>query len=154
MAEAKVESPEVIIVDDSDDDRDFTLLALKKACIPCTPVVFDSGEEAIDYVRRKGKYAGRQYHQRPSLILLDIKLGRMTGFDVLHAIRGDPELRMVPVVMHSNSDEDRDIRLAYEMGANSFLRKPIGLEELMRQTSAMLTYWLTCNVSSREAPRQ
>lgn len=146
--------PEVIIVDDHKDDRDFLLLALKKSGVPCTPVVFNNGEEAIDYVQRKGKYAGRQDHQRPSLILLDIRLGRMMGFDVLHAIRKDPELRMVPVVMHSDSDEDGDVRLAYEMGANSFLRKPVGLDDLTRQTATTIAYWLTCNVSSREVPRQ
>lgn len=147
-------NPTVVVVDDDRDDTEFILLALKKSGIPCTPVVFTNGEDAIAYVKRTGAHKGRVYHQRPDLILLDVKLGRMSGFDVLHAIRNDPELRMVPVVMHSNSDMDGDIRLAYEMGANSYLRKPVCIDDMTRQTAAMLTYWLLYNQSTREVPRQ
>lgn len=146
--------PFVFIVEDNVDDQTFMKLALERSGVACSPLIFDSAEEAIAYIERKGKYKGQLYRERPSLILLDVNLGGLTGFDVLRAIRLDPVLRMIPVVMQSSSESDDDICRAYQLGANSYLQKPPSIEEMARQIGLAISYWLTCNrTTCCEAPK-
>lgn len=140
-----VSKPFVIIVEDNVDDQTFMKLALERCGVACSTLIFDSAEEVIAYIERKGKYKGQLYRECPSFIMLDINLGGLTGFDVLRVIRLDPVLRMVPVVMQSSSDNDDDICRAYQLGANSYLQKPTSIEEMARQIGLAIGYWLTCN---------
>jgi CheY-like chemotaxis protein len=111
-------------------------------------VVLRDGEEAVQYVQRKGSGAQRS-DAIPSLVLLDLKLPKRDGFEVLEAIRADPEWRDVPVVALTSSNQEEDIERAYRSGANSFVRKPVLFEEFVRSVSTVGCYWLLLN----EPPR-
>jgi CheY-like chemotaxis protein len=110
------------------------------------------GEEAIAYLAGAGIYADRQSYPAPEVVLLDLKLPRKTGFEVLAWARNQPKLRSLPIVMLSSSREQRDVNRCYELGANSFLVKPVDLETLHRTLSVMRDYW--CRIAVRADGRQ
>ena len=145
--------PLVVLVDDSPDDVVITTQAIQASGVPCRLEVLRSAEEAVDYIRRWKGQAHRLFYDLPVLFFLDVNLGVMSGFDILHLIRADPELRMTPVVMLSSSDEPRDIRQAYGLGANGYVRKSLGIEEVRARTVITLKYWLEINLSAREVPK-
>lgn len=140
--------PCVVVVEDNPDDREFLTRAVKAAGIDLDLRVFESGEEAIEYVRRKGTHVGTAASKVPNVIFLDVKLGRTTGFDVLHAIRQEVAFRHVPVVMFTSSDEECDVRMAYEMGANGYLQKSTDLSVAKERARVILTFWLHYNIST------
>lgn len=141
----------VLFVDDSPDERALDLMAVKASGVDTEVTVLCSGEESLDYIACRGKYADRDKYSVPNVVFLDIHLGKMRGFEVLHVIRLDLFWRWVPVVMFSTSSAESDIRLAYEKGANGYLVKATDLTGEKDRATIVLRYWLELNrVIARE----
>jgi CheY-like chemotaxis protein len=132
----------ILLVDDSNDDIVLMRRAFSKAKLLNPLVSVTSGEEAIDYLSGVGKYANRAEYPLPGLILLDIKMKGLDGFDLLRWVRGQPGLKTLRVVMLTSSSEMRDVNLAYQLGANSFLVKPADFERFVEISAALGGYWL------------
>lgn len=137
----------ILLVEDNPDDEALTLRALKKNNILNQVVVARDGVEALDYLFGTGAYEGRNLADTPQLILLDLKLPKLDGFEVLKRIRNDARTRLQPVVILTTSDEDRDIIASYELGANSYIRKPVDFEQFMEAVRQLGLYWLVLNVT-------
>jgi CheY-like chemotaxis protein len=143
---AKITNPVSILV--ADDDAQDTLLvqmALERAALGLRMESVKDGEEAIDYLMGRDRYADRQAHPFPSLLLLDLKMPRVSGFDVLDFVRGQPGLKQLPIIIFSSSDDPKDIRRAYDAGANSYLCKPHSNDDLSALLKALEGYWCKFN---------
>ena len=138
-------SKEILLVDDNPDDVALTLRALKKSKVANDVVVARDGVEALDYVFGTGAHAGRNTRAQPQVILLDIKMPRMDGLEVLRRLRADARTRHIPVVMLTSSKEDRDLIESYDRGANSFVRKPVDFLEFVEAVQSLNVYWLVVN---------
>ena len=134
----------IVLVEDNPDDEELMLEALKAYRLRNPIVVLRDGQQAIDYFFREGDYTDRSLKQ-PDLILLDIKLPKIDGLDVLAKIKSDDELKRIPVVVLTSSKEDRDIARGYELGANSYIVKPIDFEQLIETVRTIGGYWLIVN---------
>lgn len=135
----------VLIVDDNPDDIELTLRALRRNGLACQIEVVRTGEEALDWLYAKGDYAGRDINQKPFLILLDMHMPGISGLDVLKEIRSEGVTKYVPVVLFSTSQNPEDIAKSYDLGANSYVRKPVdftGYSESMHQLGY---YWYHLN---------
>jgi two-component system, response regulator len=137
----------ILLVEDNPDDEILTRRAIAQNRIANEVVVAPDGEDALDYLFGKGKYDGRDVSDQPSLVLLDIKLPKIDGFEVLRQIRQDPRTKCLPVVMLTTSREDRDVLKGYEGGVNSYVRKPVDFEEFVGAVRQVGVYWLLLNVS-------
>ncbi|MDB6122098.1 MAG: response regulator [Pedosphaera sp.] len=137
----------LLLVEDSEDDIFLMKRAFDRANFPCSVQIVDDGDKAIDYLSGSGIYADRFTYPLPALLLLDIKLPRRNGLEILQWIRSQPSLKGLPVVMLTNSNEPEDIDHAYALGANSYLVKPINYEQLEQTLPRLMEYWLTANVS-------
>lgn len=137
----------ILLVEDNADDEALTLRALRKNNILNDVIVVRDGAEAIDYLFATGSFAGRDTSTQPQLVLLDLNLPRVNGLEVLRRIRGDEKTRMQPVVILTTSNEDRDIISSYQLGANSYIRKPVDFEQFMEAIRQLGLYWLVLNVS-------
>jgi two-component system, response regulator len=135
----------ILLIEDNPDDEALMLRALKKNNIANEIVVAHDGIEALDYLFAQGEYAGRDLRQMPELVLLDLKLPKLDGLEVLKRMRADDRTRFVPVVVLTTSTEQRDIVSSYEFGANSFVQKPIDFVEFIDATRQLGTYWLLVN---------
>lgn len=140
-----METKPILIVEDNPDDELLLLRALKKNNIANPIVVARDGVEALDYLLGRGQFEGRNPTDTPSLILLDLKLPKVDGFEVLRTIRGDRRLRYIPVVILTSSNQDRDVIDGYDLGANSYVRKPVDFEEFVDATGKLGLYWLLVN---------
>lgn len=136
----------LLLVDDSPEDVQLTLHALRVVVPREHVTVCDSGEAALDYIHARNDYANRDVHVQPRLVLLDLNLPRITGLDVLRAIRAKPETRLLPVVILSASMEQRDIRAAMMAGANSYVRKSLDYAKLNEAMLLLARYWLELNI--------
>jgi len=134
----------ILLVDDSPDDVELTIRAFQRNGIANEVVVASDGEEALEYLFETGKFAGR-VGDNPGLVLLDLKLPKVMGLDVLKQIRGDQRTRRLPVVVLTSSNEEQDIIQAYELGANSFVRKPVDFARFVEATRQLGLYWLVLN---------
>ena len=134
----------ILLVEDNPDDELLTLRTLKNANVSNNIVVVHDGAEALDYLFGKGVYKGRGVAQ-PAVILLDIKLPKVDGLEVLQRIRSGDRTRLLPVVMLTSSDEQSDLVRSYELGVNSYVRKPVGFEELSQAVAQLGLYWLLIN---------
>src|SRR5574338_620965 len=149
----------IFLVEDNPDDEALTLRAFSKNKIPNPVVVARDGVEALDYLMGKGSYSGRDLSVMPAVILLDLKLPRIDGLEVLRRIRADDRTSLLPVVVLTTSKETQDILQAYRLGANSYIRKPVDFERFIQAISQLGIYWLTLNEpvsppgSARPAPR-
>jgi two-component system response regulator len=141
----------ILLVEDNPDDEALTLRALKKNNIMNQVVVVRDGAEALDYLFGSGAYAGRDAHDLPQIILLDLKLPKIDGLEVLRRIRADERTRLQPVVILTTSNEDRDVLSSYQLGANSYIRKPVDFEQFMEAVRHLGLYWLVLNIAP---PRQ
>lgn len=137
----------ILLVEDNPDDEALMLRALTKNGIANDIVVAHDGVEAVEYLFGEGQFAGRSVDDLPELILLDLKLPRMDGLDVLRRIRGDERTQYVPVVVLTTSSEQRDIIESYDLGANSYVTKPVDFMEFIEATRQLGTYWLLLNRS-------
>ena len=135
----------ILLVEDTATDEHLMLRALKKSSIGSSVVVARDGAEALDYILATGKHAGRLPSARPDLVLLDLKLPKLDGLDVLRHVRADARLRRLPVVVLTSSSEESDIAAAYELGANSYVRKPVDFTEFSQVVAVLGQYWLTIN---------
>lgn len=135
----------ILLVEDNPDDQELTKLALAKCNIANDIVIAEDGVEALDYLFGTGPYAGRDAQTMPAVILLDLKLPRIDGIGVLQRIRADPRTALLPVVILTSSREQEDIVKSYELGANSYIRKPVDFEQFTRSVAQLGLYWLLLN---------
>lgn len=135
----------ILLVEDNPDDEAMTLFALGKRRAPHEIVVTRDGAEALDYLFVAGKYAQRDPAILPALILLDIRLPRIDGIEVLRRIRDNPRTELLPVVMLTTSDEEQDRLRSYELCANSFIRKPVDFDQFVEIIHHIEFYWLVMN---------
>ncbi len=146
--------PEVIlIVEDNDDHAFFIQNAFCKARLANPTFRVTNGDEAVEYLLGEGKFANRAEYPLPSLILLDLKMPRRNGFEVLEWLRKQPGLCAIRVVVLTTSDEVREVNRAYELGANSFLVKPLNVADFMQLVQAVNSYWMLMS-QTPEASRQ
>jgi len=135
----------ILLVEDNPDDAELVQYAFGKAGIHNPLVIVTNGDAAVEYVGRTGAYADRKDDTLPELILLDLKLPRRSGFEVLSFIREHKPTRHTPVVVLTSSAQDEDIRRSYEIGANSYLVKPIGRDALIEMVRTLKAYWIKLN---------
>jgi two-component system, response regulator len=138
----------ILLVEDNANDVELTLRAFERCRIMNKVVVAEDGEQALDYLFATGKFAGRDPGANPGLVLLDLKLPKLDGLDVLRRLRSDPATRRLPVVVLTSSNEERDIIESYELGANSFVRKPVDFAEFMEAARQLGLYWFVLNEPS------
>jgi two-component system, response regulator len=135
----------LLLVEDDPNDEALALRAMRKVRVANPVHVVRDGVEALDWLFRRGPHASRLPADAPSLILLDLKLPRLDGMEVLKAIREDATLRRVPVVMLTASDEETDLVRGYDLGANSFIRKPVDFDQFVETVGRIGLYWLLLN---------
>lgn len=135
----------ILLVEDNPDDAALTLHALETNQITNPVVVARDGVEALDYLFASGVHAGRDPGDLPTLVLLDLKLPRIDGLEVLRRLRADARTRLLPVVILTSSDEDEDRLQSYSLGANSYVRKPVDFDEFVRAAGQLGLYWLLLN---------
>jgi two-component system response regulator len=135
----------LLLVEDNPDDEALTLRALQKHNLANKIVVTRDGQEALDYMFGEGEYAGRDTSQLPQVILLDLKLPKVDGLQVLERLRADTLTRRVPVVVLTSSNEESDILRSYDLGANSYVRKPVDFEQFIEAARQLGLYWLVLN---------
>ena len=135
----------ILLVEDNRDDVELTVMALAEAKITNQVVVARNGVEALDYLFGTGSHAGRDASQQPVVVLLDIKLPLLNGIDVLKRMRDDARTRRTPVVMLTSSAEERDITTTYDLGANSYVRKPVDFENFLGAARQLGLYWTVLN---------
>ena len=135
----------IVLVEDNPQDEMLTLRALRKANLANHVQVVRDGQQALDYLLREGEFADRPGTEQPAVILLDLNLPRVSGLDVLERLRADPRTRLVPIVILTSSDEERDRVGCYESGANSFVRKPLEFAEFVETVARLGIYWLATN---------
>jgi len=138
----------ILLVEDNADDEALTMRALKKNNIGNTVVVVRDGAEALDFLFCSGAYADRDPHDKPQVILLDLKLPKVDGMEVLRRIRADPSTRTLPVVILTSSKEEQDVVNSYLIGVNSYIRKPVDFVQFVEAIRQLGLYWLVLN----EAP--
>lgn len=138
----------ILLVEDNPRDEKLTLRALKKSNIVNDVIVVRDGAEALDYFFGSDVQATRESFVMPQLVLLDLKLPKVDGLDVLRRLRADKRTRKLPVVVFTSSSEEEDMLSSYSLGANSYVRKPVEFEEFLEATKQLGLYWLVLN----EAP--
>ncbi|MEE8121433.1 MAG: response regulator [Anaerolineales bacterium] len=137
----------ILLVEDNPDDEALTLRALKKNNILNNVVVARDGVEALDYLFGQGKHTDRDMNVMPEVILLDLKLPKIDGLEVLRRLRADERTKLLPVVILTSSDEERDIVASYDLGGNSYIRKPVDFARFTEAVGQLGLYWLVLNVS-------
>lgn len=135
----------ILMVEDNPRDEALTVRALRKSNIVNEVVVARDGVEALDYLFGTGVYEGRDTSIVPQLILLDLKLPRMDGLQVLRSLRADDRTKRLPVVVFTSSSEEEDMIKSYDLGANSYVRKPVDFEQFSEATRQLGMYWLILN---------
>jgi two-component system, response regulator len=135
----------VLLVEDNPSDVGLTRRAFKKHRIRNELVVVEDGQEALDYLFGAGAYAGRDTSEMPAVILLDLKLPKVEGLEVLKSIRAHDLTRRLPVVILTSSREDQDVAMSYDLGANSYIRKPVDFHQFAEAVRTLDLYWLVLN---------
>jgi len=143
----------ILLVEDNPDDVELTLRALKKNNIKNEVVVARDGVEALDYLFGAGSYSGRDTSLMPQLILLDLKLPKLDGLDVLRRVRADERTKVLPVVILTSSKEEQDLINGYSLGANSYVRKPVDFTQFIDAVGKLGLYWLLLNESPPRGAR-
>ena len=135
----------ILLVEDNPDDVDLTLRAFERQKIKNPIVVARDGEEALEYLFATGRHAGRSIDEQPALVLLDLKLPKVDGLEVLKRLRDHPKTRLDPVVILTSSREEQDLLRGYSLGANSYVRKPVDFGQFMEAVRELGVYWLMIN---------
>jgi len=139
----------ILLVEDNPDDEELTLRALRKSNIANDVFVARDGSDALDFLFCTGKHAGRDPLAMPAVVLLDLKLPKLNGIDVLNRMRADPRTKLIPVVILTSSSEDEDMLRSYQSGANSYVRKPVEFSAFAGAVTQLGVYWMLLN----EIPR-
>ena len=135
----------ILIVEDNPDDEEFTMRALRRAKVTNEIVVTRDGSEAVDYLYGGGEYAGRDLSSMPAVVLLDLKLPKLSGIDVLRRMRAEESTKYVPVVILTSSSEEEDMLRSYASGANSYVRKPVEFADFAHAVASLGVYWMLLN---------
>jgi CheY-like chemotaxis protein len=135
----------ILLVEDNPDDEELTIRALKQANIANDIVIARDGSEALDFLFGKGKYEGRDLERKPAVILLDLKLPKISGLEVLERLRADARTRLIPIVVLTSSSEDEDKLSSYKLGANSYVRKPVEFSAFANAVAQLGLYWMLLN---------
>ena len=138
-------SKPILLVEDNPHDQELALIALERANLAIETVVVNDGVEALDYLLYRGAYASR-LPGNPAVILLDLKMPRMDGIEVLEAVRADEKISRIPIVMLTSSNQETDLAKSYELGVNAFVVKPIDFQELVRAVREIGAFWAVLNV--------
>jgi two-component system response regulator len=138
-------SKSIFLVEDNPDDEALTLRALKKNHIVNEVIVAHDGVEALDYLFARGKHAGRDLARMPAVILLDLKLPRIDGLEVLRQLRAEEHTKLLPVVILTSSNEEKDLINGYRLGSNSYIRKPVDFIQFTEAVRQLGLYWLMLN---------
>ena len=136
---------EILLVEDNPNDVELTLRALKKANISNQIHVVRDGEEATEFIFCEGKFANRRIEDMPSVILLDLKLPKIDGLDILKRVKSDPRTKSIPVICRTSSREQKDILESYNLGTNSYIVKPVNFEQFAAAVQQLGLYWLVLN---------
>jgi two-component system, response regulator len=138
---------EILLVEDNPADAELTVHALARNQLTNNIHVVRDGEEALDFLFCRGHYADRNFEAPPRLVLLDVKLPKLNGLEVLEKVKHDPRTRAIPVVMLTSSREERDVTAGYHNGANSYIQKPLDFTEFRDTAKQLGLYWLAINVA-------
>jgi two-component system response regulator len=142
---ADTQSLDILIVEDNPEDAELTVRALKARHLANRITLAEDGALALDFVFCRGRFAGRDFAERPKVVLLDLKLPKVSGLEVLRALKQDERTRSIPVVIVSSSREDPDIQRAYALGANSYVVKPVDFASFSDAVCQLGLYWLLVN---------
>lgn len=143
--------PKLLLVEDDPADAELTLLSLREEGLNTDYEIARDGAEALDFIFRRGTYKSRAPGDQPCLILLDLKLPRVSGHEVLRAVKADDRTRTIPVVVLTSSNQERDVTECYQLGANSYVQKPADLREFRETVRLCGAYWLNVNQPAPEA---
>lgn len=136
---------EILLVEDSSEDAEITLRAFKKQNLANKVHVVEDGEKALNYIFARDTYDGRDFNNKPKVILLDLKLPKVSGLEVLRSIREDERTKQIPVVVLTSSQEEKDITESYKLGVNSYITKPVDFKQFLDTVSELGMYWLLLN---------
>jgi len=136
---------DILLVEDNQDDMDLALHALRREKLANRIFVVRDGEEALDFLFCRGLYAHRTFDRPPKMVMLDLKLPKVDGLEVLKQLQGDPRTRNIPTVVMTSSKEERDMVSGYELGANSYIRKPVDIDQFRETVKNVGLYWLVVN---------
>ncbi|HRS82927.1 MAG TPA: response regulator [Smithellaceae bacterium] len=140
---------DILLVEDNPQDAELMIRAIRKRNLMNPIYVVEDGAEALDFIFCRGSYAGRDFSKPPKVVLLDLKLPKVGGIEVLRAVKADQRTRHIPIVVVTSSREDPDIRTAYTLGANSYVVKPVDFSAFMDAMSNLGLYWLLVNQPPR-----
>jgi two-component system, response regulator len=140
---------EILLVEDNPDDALLTIAALRKKDLATKLIHLKDGVEALDFIYGTGAYEGRRIDVIPKVILLDLKMPRLNGLEVLEKIKSDPQTAMIPIVVLTSSFEDSDVKRAYQLGANSFIVKPVEFNVFSQTVADVGVYWVMLNQGSQ-----
>ena len=135
----------ILLVEDNPDDEELTLRALRQAKVANEIAVTRDGAEAVEFLFGEGRHAGRDVSHMPGVILLDLKLPKLSGLDVLQRLRADERTKLIPIVVLTSSSEDEDMLKSYKSGANSYVRKPVEFGAFVSAVSQLGVYWVLLN---------
>lgn len=136
---------DIVLVEDNPDDAEMAIRALRKNHLVNNILHLQDGEEALDYLFATGAYAGRNISDVPKVVLLDLKMPKVDGLEVLKKLKSDERTKIIPVVLLTSSKQDRDIAEGYRLGVNSYIVKPVGFENFVKAVSDVGVYWLMVN---------
>jgi len=140
---------EIVIVEDNPNDAELMVRSLKKNQLANSLIVLEDGEQALDFIFRRGQYASRDLSGSPRVIFLDLKLPKTDGLEVLKQVKSNEQTRKIPVVIVTSSKEDPDIVAAYNLGANSYVVKPVDFDNFVKTINQLGLYWLVVNEKLR-----
>lgn len=136
---------EILLVEDNINDAELTIRAMKKNNLANKIIHLKDGAEALDYLFCTGDYSGRYINNKPKVILLDLKMPKVNGIEVLKAVKSDERTKTIPVVVLTSSVEDPDVKICYDLGVNSYIVKPVGFENFTRVVAELGLYWVLLN---------
>ena len=136
---------DILLVEDNQDDADLFLHVLRRERLASTIYVARDGEEALDFLFCRERFATRSFEHPPKLVLLDLKLPKVDGLEVLKQVKSDPRTKAIPVVIMTSSKEERDLVVGYNLGANSYIQKPVDFEQFQQLVKSVGLYWLVTN---------
>lgn len=142
---SRMNEVEILLVEDNPNDVEMTIRALKEHNLANNVIVVTDGEEALDFIFARGAFSDRKAEDGPKVIILDLKLPKVDGLEVLHAIKSDARTNVIPVVVLTSSKEERDIVESYRLGVNSYIVKPVDFDKFIAAVKNLGMYWLLLN---------